>query len=201
MFVPPCEPTLRDSVPKGDAWLHEVKFDGYRMQIHKARRKVWLFTRNGHDWTDRFPQLASALAALPSCIIDAELVATDEHGTDDFATLQRTVSKRQDDGLALWAFDLLYTVGKDIRHMPCIERKNRLARIVAILGSDRLHYSEAFADGERLLSECGRRGVKGIVSKRRGGSYRSGKQTSWVKVKCHAWREANRERHKLFERV
>ena len=97
----PCEPTQRDRPPKGDTWLHEVKFDGYRMQVHRAGRRVTIFTRNGHDWTDRFPRLAAELAALPSCIIDAELVATDAHGIADFARLQRIVSKRQEDGLAL----------------------------------------------------------------------------------------------------
>jgi bifunctional non-homologous end joining protein LigD len=96
--------------------------------------------------------------------------------------------------------DLLYADGKDMRSVPCIERKNRLASIVASLGSDRPHYSEAFADGERLLAECDKRGLEGIVSKRRSSPYRSGKQASWIKVKCQAWREANRDRHKLFER-
>jgi ATP dependent DNA ligase domain len=80
IFVPPCEPIQRDRPPKGDAWRHEVKFDGYRMQLHKAGHKVRLFTRNGHDWTERSPLLAAELAALPACIIDAELVATDEAG-------------------------------------------------------------------------------------------------------------------------
>jgi bifunctional non-homologous end joining protein LigD len=70
IFVPACEPIQRDRPPKGDAWLHEVKFDGYRRQLHKAGHKVWLFTRNGHDWTERFPLLAAELAALPACIID-----------------------------------------------------------------------------------------------------------------------------------
>jgi bifunctional non-homologous end joining protein LigD len=100
IFVPPCEPIRRDRPPKGDAWLHEVKFDGYRMQIHKVGRKVTLFTRRGHDWTVRFPQLAKTLAALPTCIVDAELVATSENGIADFRTLHRTVSKRREEGLA-----------------------------------------------------------------------------------------------------
>src|SRR5262249_27000154 len=139
LFVPPCEPIQRDSPPKGDAWVHEVKFDGYRMQIHKVGRKVLLFSRNGHDWTERFPRLTSELATLLTCIIDAELVATDEHGIAEFATLQRSVSKRQEVGLELWAFDLLYADGKDMRSVPYIGRKNRLASIVASLGSDRLH--------------------------------------------------------------
>jgi bifunctional non-homologous end joining protein LigD len=129
-----------------------------------------------------------------------ELVATDEHGIADFATLQRTVSKRQEDGLALWAFDLLHAGGKDIRRVPCIERKRRLASLVSILGSGLLHHSESFGDGDRLLTECSKRGFEGIVCKHRDSAYQSGKQTTWIKVKCQAWREANRERHKLFER-
>ena len=200
IFIPPCEPTQRDRPPKGDAWLHEVKFDGYRMQVHRAGRRVTIFTRNGHDWTDRFPRLAAELAALPSCIIDAELVATDAHGIADFARLQRIVSKRQEDGLALWAFDLLYVSGRDIRSMPYVERKMRLAGLVAHANIGALRHSEFFEDGERLPAACNTRGLEGIVSKRRDSAYRSGKQTSWIKVKCQAWREANRERHKLFER-
>jgi bifunctional non-homologous end joining protein LigD len=201
IFVPPCEPIQRDRPPKGDAWLHEVKFDGYRMQIHKAGRKVWLFTRNGHDWTARFPRLVTELMALPTCIIDAELVATDKHGIVDFATLQRTVSRRQEDGLGLWAFDLLYAGGRDIRGMPYHERKARLASLVRRAGIPALLHSEAFDDGQWLLAECGKQGLEGIVSKRRDSPYRSAKQASWIKVKCQAWREANRERHKLFERL
>jgi bifunctional non-homologous end joining protein LigD len=200
IFVPPCEPIQRDRPPRGDAWLHEVKFDGYRMQIHKAGRKITIFTRNGHDWTNRFPRLATELAALPVCIIDAELVATDAAGVTDFATLQRTVRRRQEDGLGLWAFDLLYARGLDIRGKPYIERKERLARLLARADIGGLRHSEHFDDGDRLLTECGKRGLEGIVSKQRDSAYRSGKQATWVKVKCEAWREANRERHKLFER-
>jgi bifunctional non-homologous end joining protein LigD len=128
------------------------------------------------------------------------MVATDEAGIADFATLQRTVSKRQEGGLALWAFDLLHAGGKDIRRVPCIERKRRLASFVAILGSSRLHHSESFGDGDRLLTECSKRGFEGIACKHRDSSYRSGKQTTSIKVKCQAWREANRSRHKLLER-
>src|SRR5262245_53118464 len=200
MFVPPCEPVQGDRPPKGAVWMHEVKFDGYRMQVHKDGQKILLFTCNGQDWTDRFPQLASDLAALPTCIIDAELMATEGSGVAAFAALQRIVSKRQEDGLALWAFDLLYADGKDIRDVQCIKRKTRLASIVTSLGSDKLHHSEAFADGERLLSECAERGLEGIVSKRRNSTYKYGVTATWIKVQCQAWREANRGRFKLFKR-
>jgi bifunctional non-homologous end joining protein LigD len=178
-------------VPKGDAWLHEVKFDGYRVQVHKLGRKVWLFTRNGYDWTDRFPQLASELAALPACIIDAELVATDQTGKINFRTLRRSLTKRQEGNLALWAFDLLYARGRDIGGLPYIKRKARLARMVASASVDALRHPEHFDDGDRLLTECGKRGLEGVVSKRRDSPYRTGKQTRRIEVKCQTWREAS----------
>jgi bifunctional non-homologous end joining protein LigD len=126
-------------------------------------------------------------------------VATRESGIPDFRTLHRTVSKRQEAGLVLWAFDLLFARGRDIRELPYMERKLRLAKLVARAKLRSLRHSEPFAGGERLLAECGKRGLEGIVSKRRDSAYRSGKQPSWVKIKCQAWREANRDRHKLFE--
>jgi bifunctional non-homologous end joining protein LigD len=161
---------------------------------------VTIFTRNGHDWTDRFPRLVAELAALPTCIIDAELVATDATGVPDFAMFRRRVSKRQEDDFALWAFDLLYARGRDIRGMPYVERKEKLASLVARADIGAVSHSEFFADGDRLLAECGTRGLEGIVSKRSESAYRSGRQATWIKVKCQAWRDANRERHKLFER-
>jgi bifunctional non-homologous end joining protein LigD len=170
------------------------------MQIHKVGRRVMLFTRRGHDWTARFPRLASGLAVLPPCIVDAELVVAHERGVPDFRTLHRTVSTRQEEGLAFWAFDLLCARGRDIRDLPYTERKRRLAVLVTRANIRSLHHSESFADGDRLLDECGKRGLEGIVSKRRDRPYRSGKQATWVKVKCKAWREANRERHRLFQR-
>ena len=114
--------------------------------------------------------------------------------------LQRIVSKRQEDGLALWAFDLLHVSGRDFRSMPYVERKMRLVGLVAHANIGALRHSEFFDDGDRLLAACNTRGLEGIVSKRLDSAYRSGKQTSWIKVKCQAWREENRERHKLFER-
>jgi bifunctional non-homologous end joining protein LigD len=200
IFIPPCEPIQCDRPPKSDAWLHEVKFDGYRMQIHVVGRKVTLFSRNGHNWTERFPHLAAELAALPTCVVDAELVAIDEHGGSDFRRLHRTVAKRREDRLAFWAFGLLFARGRDIRDKPYVERNRGLAALIARAKLGSLRHSEPFDDGERLLAECGRRGLEGIVSKRRDSLYRSGKQASWVKVKCQAWRERNRERHKFFER-
>jgi bifunctional non-homologous end joining protein LigD len=194
-FIQPCVPSLRDRLPKGEGWLYEVKFDGYRMQVHKAGDTVTHFTRNGADWTDRFPRLTADVAALPctSAIIDAELVHA-----DGFEALHRGAHKRVGDGLALWAFDLLQLNGNDLRALALADRKRRLSHLIERAGIECLRYSEPFADGERLLAECERRGLEGVVAKHKQGIYRSGRSTGWIKVKCPAWREANRSRGELF---
>jgi bifunctional non-homologous end joining protein LigD len=119
-FIPPCEPTLRDRLPKGEGWFYEVKHDGYRMQIHKAGRRVTLYTKNGADWTERFPHLTAASLA-GSAIIDAELVHL-----DGFEQLHRQVHKRTEADLVLWAFDLMQLNGHDLRAAHLEDRKRRL---------------------------------------------------------------------------
>ena len=173
-FIPPCYPTLRDRLPKGEGWLFEVKFDGYRLQVHKAGARVILYTRNGADWTYRFPRLAEELTSLPcsSAIIDAELVHV-----DGFEALHRTVHKRAENGLMLWAFDLMQCDGNDLRAVALADRKRRLGHLVERAGIERLRHSETFPDGERLLAECDKRGLEGVVAKHKNGIYRSGLST------------------------
>jgi bifunctional non-homologous end joining protein LigD len=189
---------LRDRLPKGEGWLYEVKHDGYRLQISKAACGVTLYTRNGADWTERFPHLAGSLASLAcgSAVIDAELVHA-----DGFQALHRAAHKRIEDDLMLWAFDLMALNANDLRIVALEDRKRRLGHLIARSAISRLLHSETCDDGERLLAECAKRGLEGVVAKHKASVYRSGRATSWVKVKCPAWQDANRDRgRRLFAR-
>jgi bifunctional non-homologous end joining protein LigD len=194
-FIPPCHPILRDRLPRGDGWIYEVKFDGYRLQIHKAGDAITLYTRNGADWTDRFPHLASSLTSLPcrSAIIDAELVHV-----EGFEALHKQVPQRIEDNLVMWAFDLMQLDGNDLRIVSLLDRKRRLGHLVQRANIDLLHYSEPFTDGSALLAECETRGLEGVIGKHINSVYRSGPSTSWIKVKCTAWREGEQESRELF---
>jgi len=160
-----------------------------------AGERVTFYTRNGADWTNRLPRLAADVATLPcvSAIIDAELVHV-----DGFGALHRVAHKRTEDGLTLWVFDLLQLNGNDLRAVALADRKRRLGHLIERAGIERLRYSEPFADGERLLGECDKRGLEGVVAKHKNGIYRSGRSTGWIKVKCPTWQEANRNRGALF---
>jgi bifunctional non-homologous end joining protein LigD len=195
-FLPVASPKLRPSPPSGPEWLHEVKFDGFRIQLHKSGNDVRLFSRNGKDFTDRFPNVTAAVAALPAAgaIIDGEIVAYDETGKPDFYTLLL----RRASGVSVWCFDLLGLGGDDLRSLPLEERKKRLAA----KGNDGpLKMSESFEDAGKLLEAAGRMDLEGIVSKKRSAAYIAGPACGWIKVKTREWREANRERYKLFEKA
>jgi bifunctional non-homologous end joining protein LigD len=125
-FIPPCLPTMKREPPRGKGWLHEVKFDGWRLQLHKDPHDVWVYSKGGHDFRGRFPEIEAAFLFFParSAIVDAELTACDENGLPDFAALLRNDA----DYLCVWAFDLLAINGKDLRPLPLDERKARLHR-------------------------------------------------------------------------
>ena len=198
-FILPSAPVLRDAPPSGPGWLHEIKFDGFRLQAHKAAKAVTLYTRNGADYTDRFPAIRNAVAALRCCsaVIDLEGVACDERDRPDFrALIERTVSK----DLCGWAFDLLEVNGRDIRPLPLRERRKRLQALLSKPQGRALRLSEDFPDAVTLLEAAARHKLEGIVSKKADQPYRSGRNPGWIKVKTAAWREANAWRREAFQR-
>lgn len=197
-FVQPCLPTLRKEPPTGGRWRHEVKFDGWRLQLHKVGNRVVLYSKKGYDFTHQFPHIEAAGIFFPArhVIIDAEIAACGENGMPDFSAL---LNKSHDD-ICIWCFDLLAINGKDLRTLPYIERKAGLARLVERTNHNRIRYSEYFDNAEVLIKACARMKLEGIVSKLVDSSYRSGPSKEWIKVKCLEWREDNRWRHEFFER-
>jgi bifunctional non-homologous end joining protein LigD len=199
-FIPPALPTLRAAPPSGDAWSHEVKFDGYRVQLHKAGDAVSILSKNGHVFTSRFDTIALAMKAFPatSIVIDGEIVAGDRRDAPDFMRLHRRTAPPHE--LCVWAFDLLEHDGFDVRPLPLTQGRTKLEALVRRYEHPGILFSESFTDPIKLLAECEKRRLEGIVSKRMDRPYRSGDRSEWIKVKCATWREAHRDRHELFER-
>lgn len=189
-FVEPQLCRLVDRPPRGAGWGHEIKFDGYRMQLRVQKGEATLRTRKGLDWTRRFPEIARAAAALPDGLIDGEVVALDADGSPDFAGLQAALSSGRTGNLIFFGFDLLFDRGEDLRRLPLGERKARLAPILQGAGDTRLRYVDHFTTGgDAVLNSACRMSLEGIVSKRLDAQYKSGRGDSWVKSKCRAGHE------------
>ncbi len=174
--------TLVDAVPTGTAWLHEVKYDGYRALVSVAKGKAKVFTRTGLDWTDKFPGIAAAAAKLPvkSALIDGEIVAFKD-GRPDFSTLKDAISANGE--MTLFAFDLLELDGKDLTSVSNLDRKARLQPLIA--DDPHLQYSDhVIGAGEQLFETMCREGLEGIVSKRADAPYVGKRTKAWLKVKC-----------------
>jgi bifunctional non-homologous end joining protein LigD len=202
-FVRPCIPRTGNTIPRGDGWLHEPKLDGYRIQIVKDGALLRLYSRSGYDWTKRLVLLADALAAIrcQSAVVDCELVFPTSKGHPDFRGLQAAIGDRKrHHELAVFAFDLLHHNGADLRSSPLIDRRLRLTTLVARSQVHCLHLVQGFDNGEKLYKAAEQHGLEGIVSKRQASPYRSGLSRDWVKIKTAAWRTANRERWRLFEK-
>jgi bifunctional non-homologous end joining protein LigD len=187
--IEPCLATLSAIVPTSDRWLHEIKWDGYRLIAFKTPRTVRLATRRGLDWTERFPGIAKAVQELPvdSAILDGEAVVEDERGAASFSALQNALSdehgKIARDAI-FYAFDLLYVEGHDLRPLPLGERKTRLATLVPTGTGGHLRLSEHLeADGAAMARSAQSVGLEGILSKRRDRPYRSGRTDDWLKIK------------------
>lgn len=185
-FVEPQLAKLRDDPPEGEEWVHELKFDGYRIQALIAGHQVRLITRNGKDWTERYPAIAAALATLDvkSAAIDGELVALDDRGHSHFASLQAATNDGADAKLAYYAFDLLSLDGKDMRKKTLLDRKAALRKIFPGDG-ETLHFSDHIeGKGETVIGKACGMGLEGIISKKASAKYISGRGTSWIKSKC-----------------
>jgi bifunctional non-homologous end joining protein LigD len=190
-FVEPQLCRLVEQPPSGAGWVHEVKFDGYRMQLRVENGKAILFTRKGLDWTAKFYAIAKAGAKLPDCIIDGEICALDHNGAPDFAALQAALSDGKTEPLILFAFDLLFERDEDLRQLPLAARKARLAALLKTLKSDtHLRFVEHFSSGgEAVLQSACRMNLEGIVSKKIDARYASGRGDNWTKAKCRAGHE------------
>ena len=191
-FVPPELCTLVDRPPSGDGWCHEIKFDGYRVQLRVEGGEAALMTRKGLNWTGKFKAIAKAGNALPDALIDGEIVALDENGAPNFSTLQAAISDGKTDNLVFFAFDLLFAGGEDLRRLPLSERKERLKKLLeARKGKNNLvRYVEHFeSGGDAILQSACKLSLEGIVSKKLSAPYRSGRSESWTKAKCRAGHE------------
>lgn len=174
-----------DHPPTGADWLHEIKFDGYRLQIAIGGGRAVLRTRSGLDWTERFPELAAAAATWPPAVLDGELCALDTDGTPDFTCLQAALAAGDTAALHYFAFDLLQEAGEDRRDTPLHRRKAALEAYVAGVGEPKLRYVAHFGSaGAAVLESACRMHLEGVVSKHRDAPYRAGRGPSWVKSKC-----------------
>lgn len=186
-FIEPALATLVDAVPTGEGWLFEMKFDGYRALLAVSGDEACVFTRNGHDWTDRFAAIAAAAAelGLDGALIDGEVAVLDEKGRSDFSALQRSL-KGEGGEMLYFAFDLLVERGKDLRRLELAERKSRLKAVLGEAGRKGpiLYSDHVEGGGEAMLAELCRRGFEGVIAKRAGAPYRSGRGRDWLKVKC-----------------
>ncbi|MDP5281013.1 DNA ligase D [Sphingomonas sp. DG1-23] len=186
-FQQPQLATLVDSVPAGNQWLHEVKYDGYRALIATGAKGPKIYTRSGLDWTDKFPGIAEAAKTLPApALLDGEIIAY-KNGKPDFSTLQEAISAGGE-GLIFFAFDLLSDRGEDITKLPQLARKERLRALLggaAAKMDERILFSEHIVGaGEKLFETMCREGFEGIISKRADAPYRGARTKSWLKVKC-----------------
>lgn len=187
-FLEPSLATLVEAPPVGDEWIHEIKFDGYRLQARLDGSTIKLLTRKGLDWTAKFKPIADALRDLKlgSALIDGELVVEDDNGITSFVALQSDLKAGRMDRMAFYAFDLLYVDGYDLTRTPLIERKTLVAGLLDdVPAGGVLRYSAHIeSDGEAMVRHACRLGLEGIVSKRKDKPYVGGRSLHWQKAKC-----------------
>jgi bifunctional non-homologous end joining protein LigD len=184
-FEEPQLATLVDEVPAGSSWIHEYKYDGYRLLLAVGDGVATAWTRKGLDWSDKFKALVKAAARLPAgCLIDGEAVAIDDKGKPSFQLLQATLKDQKGANLVFYAFDLLIDRGEDIRKMPNIERKERLAALLKGVSPPILYGDHVIGRGEEMFAEVCKMGGEGIVSKLARAPYKGIRTRNWLKIKC-----------------
>ncbi len=191
-FVAPQLCTLVERPPAGERWCHEIKFDGYRVQLRVEDGKATLKTRKGLDWTEKFAVIAKEAGGLPDVMIDGEIVALDHNGAPNFSSLQAALSDGKTEDLIFFAFDLLFADGLDYRRLPLDERKARLKQLLEARKrkSSQIRYVEHFeSGGDAVLQSACKLELEGVVSKKLDAPYRSGRTESWTKAKCRAGHE------------
>lgn len=189
--IEPCLALLKAKPPRGDDWVYEIKWDGYRLAVHVESTGIRILTRGGHDWTDRFPAIKQAALWLPvgTAILDGEAVVLDKQGRSDFGLLQQSLGgcggKESSSDAIFMAFDLLYFDGHDLRDSELSMRRHLLEDLVPAGEQGDIRLSEEIeADGEQLLASACQHGLEGIIAKRRDAPYRSGRLGDWLKIKC-----------------
>ncbi|WP_346795552.1 DNA ligase D [Halomonas sp. Bachu 37] len=187
--------TLGRETPDTGEWIHEVKLDGYRVMARLEKGKVQLITRNGKDWTHRFPKLAERLAQLPveSALLDGEIVALAKDGISSFRKLQEALSASRTNALVYQVFDLPYLQGYDLKRVPLTERKQALSQLLAasgLRGDGQVRYSDHLdAQGPAFFDQACRLGLEGIISKRADSRYQEKRSKDWLKIKCASHEE------------
>jgi len=184
-FIEPQLASPVDEPPAGKHWVHEIKHDGYRSQVVIERGQVRVFSRNGHDWSDRYPSIVRAAASLrcKSAIIDGEAIVQNGNGASDFEALSSAM-RRQPHSIILYAFDLLHLDGTDLLQQTLLERRANLKQLVGADDQSRIQFSDEFdGDGAALFNACAEKELEGIVSKH-ALAYRSGRSKTWLKTKC-----------------
>ena len=194
-FIHPCQPIVAKQPPTGPGWAHELKHDGYRLQIHVRDGRVKLYTMNGADWSKRYPLIVDAAPHIKgNAILDAEVVWIGPDGVADFDALHSRVNDKAASALA---FDLLMVNGDDLRRRPYVERKAALRKLLRH-GRGIQYVEHAEGHGDRLFAAACKLGLEGIVSKKLDAPYRSGPSKAWIKVKNPNAPAASRARDGTF---
>lgn len=187
-FIAPCLATIYNTPARGAAWIHEIKFDGYRLQARIEEGNAHLLTRTGLDWTGRFRAIAQTLASwqLSSAILDGEVVVQDNTGLTDFSALVEALKAGRTREMVYYVFDLLFLNGLDLRTLPLAERRSALETLLSQQPpSSNIQFSKHLeGDAGTIFTEACKLGLEGIISKRKDKPYRSGRQDEWRKIKC-----------------